>query len=76
MNTKVLRVKREDICRDAVWFYKISMAKKTNLLQKLFAEFEGEEDIDAGCLTKEYFTKFFEIVRRDLFETMKSEVWW
>ena len=73
VNTKVLKIKREDIWRDAVRFHKISMAKKSNLLQKLVVEFEGEEGIDVGALTIEYFTKFFEIVWRDLFETVKSE---
>ena len=73
VNTKVLKINREDIWWNAVRFYKISMAKKSNLFQKLVVEFEGEEDIDVGALTVEYFTKFLEIVRRDLFETMKSE---
>ena len=71
VNTKVLKIKREEIWRDAVRFYKISMAKKSNLFQKLVVEFEGENDIDASGLTIEYFTKFFEIVGRDLFETVK-----
>ena len=73
INTKVLKIKREDIRRDAVRFYKISMAKKSNLFQKFVVEFEGEAGIDVGALTVEYFTKLFEIVRRDLFETVKSE---
>ena len=73
INTKVLKIKREDIWRDAALFYKISIAKKSNLFQKLVAEFEGEEGIDVGAVTVEYFTKLFEIVRRDLFETVKSE---
>ena len=73
VNIKVLKIKREDIWRDAVRFYEIAMAKKTNLFQKLVVEFEGEEGIDVGALTVEYFTKFFETVRRDLFETVKSE---
>ena len=73
INTKVLKIKREDIWRDAVRFYKISMAKKSNLFQKLVVEFEGEEGIDVGALTVEYFTKLFGIVRRELFETVKSE---
>ena len=73
INTKVLKIKREDIWRDAVRFYKTSMAKKSNLFQKLVVEFEWEEDIDVGALAVEYFTKLFEIVRRDLFETVKSE---
>ena len=41
VNTKVLKIKTEDIRRDAVRFYKISMAKKSNLFQKLVVEFEG-----------------------------------
>ena len=49
------------------------MAKKSNLFQKLVVEFEGEEGIDVGALTVEYFKKLFEIVRRDLFETVKYE---
>ena len=39
----------------------------------MVVEFEGEEGIDVGPLTVEYFTKLFEIVKRDLFETVKSE---
>ena len=73
INTKVLKIKREDIWRDAVRFYKVSMAKKSNLFQKLVVEFEGEEGIDVGALIVEYYTKLFGIVRRDLFETVKSE---
>ena len=49
------------------------MAKKSNLFQKMVVEFGGEEDIDVGALTIECFTKFFEIVKRDLFETVKFE---
>ena len=71
VKTKVLKFKGEDIWRDAVRFHKISMVKKSNLFQKLVVEFEGEEGIDVGALTIEYFTKFFEIVWRDLFETVK-----
>ena len=48
------------------------MAKKSNLFQELVVEFEEEEGIDVGALTVEYFTKLFEIVRRDRFETVKS----
>ena len=73
INIKVLKIKREDIWRDTVCFYKIAMVKKSNLFQKLVVEFEGEEGIDVGALNVEYFTKFFETVRRDLFETVKSE---
>ena len=73
VNTKVLKTKREDIWWDAVRFYKILMAKKSNLFQKMVVEFGGEEDIDVGALTIECFTKFFEIVKRDLFETVKFE---
>ena len=47
------------------------MAKKSNLFQKMVVEFGGEEDIDVGALTIECFTKFFEIVKSDLFETVK-----
>ena len=39
----------------------------------MVGKLEGEEGIDVGALTIEYFTKFFEIVRRALFETVKSE---
>ena len=73
VNTKVLKIKREDICRDVVRFYKILMAKKSNLFLKLVIEFEGGEGIDVDVLTIEYLTKLFEIVRWDLFETVKSE---
>ena len=51
INTKVLKIKREDIWRDAVRFYKISMAKKSNLFQKFVVEFEGE----GGCLDSRVF---------------------
>ena len=69
INTKVVKIKREDIWRDAVRFYKISMAKKSNLFQKLAVGFEGEEGIDVGALTVEYFRKLFEIFRRVKSET-------
>ena len=46
VNTKVLKIKRENIWRDDVHFYKISMAKKSNLFQKLVVKFEGKEGID------------------------------
>ena len=47
--------------------------KKSNLFQKLVVEFEGEEGVDVGALTKEYFLKYYETVRKDLFETLISE---
>ena len=69
INTKVVKIKRKDIWRDAVRFYKISMAKKSNFFQKLVVGFEGEEGIDVGALTVEYFRKLFEIFRRGKSET-------
>ena len=44
------------------------------MFQKLVFEFEGGEGIDVGALNIEYFRKFIEIVKKDLFETVKSEI--
>ena len=50
VNTKVLKIRREDIWRDAVRLYKNSMGKKSNLFQKMVVEFEWKEGIDVGVL--------------------------
>ena len=43
------------------------------MFQKFVFEFEGGEGIDVGALTIENIRKFIEIVKKDLFETVKSE---
>ena len=40
VNTKALKIRREDIWRDAVRLYKNLMGKKSNLFQKMVVEFE------------------------------------
>ena len=71
---KLLEIKREEIWREALRFYKIAMVDKTVIFQKLVVEFSNELGVDAGALCIEYFTKFFDVVRKELFEVTPSEM--
>lgn len=63
-----LVIKRESLWRDALRFYKMTLANKQLLSVKLSIEFAGEEGVDGGALSIEFFAKFFEAARSELFE--------
>ena len=71
----LLRVTRSDLWRDALTFYKPNMGDKRKLFQKLFVSFQGEDGIDAGALTVEFFTLVFNEAKKQLFESVDDKDW-
>ena len=53
-----IKITRDNLWRDAIRFYKVSMANKELLLKRPSVEFKGEDGIDAGALSVEFFSKF------------------
>ena len=70
-----LEVKRCNIWKDALTFYKANIGNLVKLQQPLNVTFTGENGIDAGALKAEFFTKIFEIARRELFEHPDQMPW-
>lgn len=68
----ILPVNRDTLWRDVIRFYKISMMDTSVLFKKLIIQFTNEEGVDAGALTVEFFNKFFEIAKKELFEAVPS----
>ena len=66
------KIARENIWREGLRLYKIALADRKILFKPLLIEFENEEGIDAGALTVEFFTKFFEKAEKELFEATPS----
>ena len=64
---KLLEIERGEIWREALCFYKIAMVDKSIIFNKLVVEFCNEPGVDAGACV-EYFTKFFDVVKKELFE--------
>ena len=63
-----LTVRRDHIWRNGVLFYKLAFGKKEMLEKPLSVEFVNEEGVDGGALKREFFSKFFEVIRKDMFE--------
>ena len=63
-----LKVNRRNIWKDALTFYMVNIGNLVKLQQPLNVTFAGENDIDALALKAEFFTKIFEITRRELIE--------
>ena len=63
-----LVIRREEIWRGALGFYKVSLKEPSCLAKTLFVDFEGEEGIDAGALQLEFFEQVVKEVRQRLFE--------
>uniref|UniRef100_A0A7M5XI47 HECT domain-containing protein n=1 Tax=Clytia hemisphaerica TaxID=252671 RepID=A0A7M5XI47_9CNID len=72
---ELLTVKRENLWKDAMRFYKIASARKSMLFNKFRVDFDGEVGVDAGSLSIEFFTKFFEQARSELFEMVPSGIY-
>ena len=63
-----IEITRDNLWRDAIRFYKVSMANKELLLKRPSIEFKGEDGIDAGALSVEFFSKFLDMAQNQLFE--------
>ena len=68
-----LVVQRDDIWRDGVRFYNMAIANKGMLTKPLVVEFKDEEGVDGGALKVEFFSKFFETIRKQMFEQTPNE---
>ena len=67
------KIARENIWREGLRLYKIALADRKILFTPLLIDFENEEGIDAGALTIEFFTKFFESAEKELFESTPAQ---
>ena len=63
-----LTVRREHILRDGIRFYKLAAAQKELLFREFLVEFEGEQGVDGGALKMEFFSKFFDLMKQEMFE--------
>ena len=61
-------VRRENIWRDCLSFYKVAMVEKRRLFRDLKVEFEGEDGVDCGALRLEFFQVGFEEAKKVLLE--------
>ncbi len=68
-----LVMKREDIWKDGVRFYKMAIAIKEMLKKVLFVEIKDEEGVDGGALNIEFFSKFFEKIGKEMFKRAPNE---
>ena len=68
-----LVVQRDDVWRDGVRFYKMTIANKEMLKRPLVVEFKGEEGVDGGALKVEFFSKFFDAICKRMFEQTPNE---
>ena len=71
---KLLEIERDEIWREALRFYIIAMADKSIIFNKLVIQFCNEPGVDAGALCVEYFTKLFDVVKKELFEVTPLEM--
>ena len=58
-----IEITRDNLWRDAIRFYKVSMANKELLLKRPSIEFKGKDGIDAGALSVEFFSKFLDMAQ-------------
>ena len=72
---ELLTVSREHVWREGLLFYKASLGNKEKLFIKLSLQFIGEEGIDGGALTNEFFTLLFNEIKSQLFEPVNSKTW-
>ena len=68
-------ISREHLWREGLLFYKASLGNKEKLFKKLSLQFIGEEGIDGGALTNEFFTLLFSEIKSQLFEHVNSKTW-
>ncbi|XP_033124119.1 uncharacterized protein LOC117122592 [Anneissia japonica] len=63
-----LTIRRSNVWRDGLLFYKKSLAQKRMLVNKLCVEFVQEDGVDGGALTVDFFDQFFLASLSELFE--------
>lgn len=68
-------VDRQNIWGDGLGFYKTALVDLVKLECPIRVKFENEVGIDAGALTVEFFTKFFDNAKKELFETVDGKEW-
>lgn len=61
-------VRRENMWRDCLSFYKVAMVEKRRLFRDLKIEFEGEDGVDCGALRLEFFQTAFDEAKKILLE--------
>lgn len=64
----VITVKREDIWREALCFYKKCVTNPEKLWDSPAVCFEGEDGLDGGAMKAEFFELLLEQIRKRLFE--------
>ena len=64
--------KRDNLWREGLTFYKLSLADCKMLKKEFRVEFEDELGIDAGAIMIEFFSKMFAHAEKELFESVKS----
>ena len=65
-------VKREEIWRCALTFYKTAQVNPQRLKKNLIIEFDGDQGLDGGALKKEFFSLLFKDVDWRMFEGAKD----
>ena len=70
-----LEVNRRNIWKDALTFYKANIGNLVKVQQPLNVTFTAENGIDAGVSKAKFFTKIFEIARRELLEHPDQMSW-
>ena len=68
-------VDRENIWGDGLSFYKTALVDLDKLKNPIRVKFANEMGVDAGALTVEFFTKFFEFAKKELFESVDNKEW-
>eukprot|EP00794_Sanderia_malayensis_P014536 gene14536-16039_t len=68
----LLTVKRDEIWRCALTFYKAAQVDPQRLKKNLSISFDGEPGLDGGALTKEFFYSLFKEVDWRMFEGTKD----
>ena len=74
-NPSYVKVNRSNLWRDGLHFYKSSMGDLTRLQLEFRVSFENEDGVDCGALRAEFFTKFFEVALKELFEQVNGQEW-
>ena len=65
--TLQLEMDKSNLWREALLFYKTSLGDVDRLKHDLCLTFEGEQGVDGGALTLEFFSNFFEYAKKELF---------
>eukprot|EP00794_Sanderia_malayensis_P016414 gene16414-18049_t len=65
---KHLVVRRDELWCNGIWFYKMAVAKKGMPMKDFVVTFENDEGVDGGALKREFFSKFLEAAKQEIFE--------